>query len=45
MLPPDRRSLGRYIFLIDVESHCKDGLVRAALTRIRPRATMFKMLR
>ena len=41
---PDRRSLGRYIFLIDVEGHRKDPVVAAALAGIRARATMFKVL-
>ena len=41
---PDRRSLGRYIFLIDIEGHREDGIVRAALKGIQGRATMFRML-
>ena len=41
---PDRRSLGRYIFLIDVEGHREDEVVAAALAGIRARATMFKVL-
>ncbi|MYB05656.1 MAG: prephenate dehydratase [Gemmatimonadetes bacterium] len=41
---PDRRSLGRYIFLIDVEGHREDAIVSAALEGIRARATMFKVL-
>ena len=41
---PDRRSLGRYISLIDVEGHREDGIVRAALDGIQARATMFKVL-
>ena len=41
---PDRRSLGRYIFLIDVEGHREDAIVSAALDGIRARATMFKVL-
>ena len=41
---PDRRSLGRYIFLIDIEGHREDRIVREALDGIRARATMFKVL-
>ncbi len=41
---PDRRSLGRYIFLIDMEGHREDRIVREALERIRARASMFKVL-
>ena len=41
---PDRRSLGRYIFLIDLEGHRKDPAVHEALEGIRARATMFKVL-
>lgn len=41
---PDRRSLGRYIFLIDIEGHRKDPIVREALDGIRARASMFNVL-
>ncbi len=41
---PDRRSLGRYIFLIDMEGHRTDTVVHDALEGIRARATMFKVL-
>ncbi len=41
---PDRRSLGRYVFLLDIEGHREDGIVSAALNGIRARATMFKVL-
>ena len=41
---PDRRSLGRYIFLIDIEGHREDRIVREALEGIRARASMFKVL-
>ena len=41
---PDRRSLGRYIFLIDLEGHRGDAVVQEALEAIRERATMFKVL-
>ena len=41
---PDRRSLGRYIFLIDLEGHRTDAVVHEALEGIRDRATMFGIL-
>ena len=41
---PDRRSLGRYFFLIDVEGHREDPVVREALAGIRARASIFKVL-
>ena len=41
---PDRRSLGRYIFLVDVEGHREDRAVAAALDGIRRRAAMFRVL-
>lgn len=41
---PDRRSLGRYFFLIDVEGHREDPVVREALEGIRARASIFKIL-
>lgn len=41
---PDRRSLGRYFFLIDVEGHREDPVVREALVGIRARASIFKVL-
>lgn len=41
---PDRRSLGRYIFLIDLEGHRTDAIVHEAMEGIRSRATMFKVL-
>ena len=41
---PDRRSLGRYVFLIDLEGHRDDPNVHAALEGVRARATMFKIL-
>ncbi|MCY4398758.1 MAG: prephenate dehydratase [Gemmatimonadetes bacterium] len=41
---PDKRSLGRYVFLIDIEGHREDAVVGAALARIEARATMFKVL-
>ncbi len=41
---PDRRSLGRYVFLIDLEGHRDDEHVQAALEGVRSRASMFKVL-
>ena len=41
---PDRRSLGRYFFMIDVEGHREDPAVREALAGIRARASIFKVL-
>ena len=41
---PDRRSLGRYVFLVDVEGHREDPVVRDALAGIRARASTFKVL-
>ena len=41
---PDKRSLGRYIFLIDIEGHGEDPVVRDALDGIRARASMFRIL-
>lgn len=40
---PDKRSLGRYIFLIDIEGHREDALVRDALERVRGRVSMFRV--
>ena len=41
---PDRRSLGRYVFLIDLEGHREDEIVRDALEGVESRASMFKVL-
>ena len=41
---PDRRSLGQYVFLIDLEGHREDDVIRDALEGIRSRASMFKVL-
>ena len=41
---PDRRSLGQYVFLIDLEGHREDDVIRAALDGIRSRTSMFKVL-
>ena len=41
---PDKRSLGRYVFLIDMEGHREDPVVRDALEGVQARAAMFKIL-
>ena len=41
---PAKSSLGRYIFLIDMEGHREDGVVAEALDGIRARASSFKIL-
>ena len=41
---PDRRSLGQYVFLIDLEGHREDEIIRDALEGIRSRTSMFKVL-
>ena len=41
---PARSSLGRYIFLIDMEGHREDAVVSGALDGIRARASSFKIL-
>lgn len=41
---PDRRSLGRYVFLVDMEGHRTDPPVADALEEMRAGASMFKIL-
>jgi len=41
---PAKRSLGQYVFLIDMEGHRDDPVVAEALDRIRARASNFKIL-
>lgn len=41
---PDKRSLGRYVFLIDIEGHREDGVVREALRGVQDRAALFRIL-
>ena len=41
---PDKRSLGHYLFLIDMEGHRTDPEVRDALNGIRNRTALFKIL-
>ncbi len=41
---PDRRSLGRYVFMIDMAGHREDAVVRDALEGIRAQTSLFKAL-
>ena len=41
---PDRRSLGKYVFLIDMDGHREDPVVSDALNAMRERASLFKIL-
>lgn len=41
---PTRRSLGRYIFLIDMEGHREDSIVRQALDGVESQVSLFKVL-
>ena len=40
---PDRRSLGKYVFLIDLDGHREDPVVSDALDAMRARASIFKI--
>ena len=40
---PDRRSLGKYVFLIDLDGHREDLVVSDALDAMRARAAIFKI--
>ena len=40
---PTRESLGRYIFLVDLEGHKEDAIVREALDGVRSRVSMLKI--
>lgn len=40
---PDRRSLGKYVFLIDMDGHRDDPAVAEALDGVRQRAALFKI--
>ena len=40
---PDRRSLGKYVFLIDLDGHREDLVVSDALDAMRARASIFKI--
>ena len=41
---PTRQSLGRYIFLVDLEGHREDDAVSEALDTVRRQVSMFKIL-
>ena len=41
---PDKRSLGQYVFLVDLEGHREDEVIRDALEGIRSHVSMFKIL-
>jgi prephenate dehydratase len=41
---PTRRSLGRYIFLVDMEGHREDSIVRQALDGVESQVSLFKVL-
>ena len=41
---PTKESLGRYIFLIDLEGHRDDDMVRVALEAVESQVTMLKIL-
>ena len=40
---PDKQSLGRYVFLVDLEGHREDPVVREALRGVESRVSMFKI--
>lgn len=40
---PDRRSLGKYVFLIDMDGHRDDPVVSEALDGVKERAALFKI--
>jgi prephenate dehydratase len=40
---PTRQSLGRYIFLVDLEGHRQDAVVQEALRRVETQVSMFKV--
>lgn len=40
---PSRESLGKYIFLVDLEGHREDAVVAEALARVRSQTTLFKV--
>ena len=41
---PTRTSLGRYIFLVDLEGHREDDVVRDALAGVQSQVSMFRVL-
>ena len=40
---PTRQSLGRYIFLVDLEGHGEDAIVQKALSEVKSQVSMFKV--
>ena len=40
---PTRHSLGRYIFLVDLEGHRKDDIVKEALEGVKAQVSMFRV--
>ena len=40
---PDKRSMGKYVFLIDLDGHREDPLVSEALQAMKDRASLFKI--
>ena len=40
---PTGETLGRYIFLIDIEGHREDAIVKDALSEIRSQVSMFRI--
>ena len=40
---PNKESLGRYIFLVDLDGHREDGVVREALERMETEVSMLKV--
>jgi prephenate dehydratase len=40
---PTRESLGRYIFLVDLDGHREDPIVQEALNRVKSQVSMFKV--
>ena len=41
---PSKRGMWDYVFFVDIEGHCEDGRVRAALKEIEEHAAMFRIL-
>ena len=41
---PDRKSMGRYVFLIDMDGHRSDAVVAEAIAAMREMTSMFKIL-
>ena len=41
---PNKKSLGRYVFLADIEGHRSDSLVAEALEALRAQVSMMKVL-